>query len=79
MTATVATITVVSLLGIRRRVRRVDAVPVEGADRDHDHHGDQGGHRDRGDHVAEADDEDQQEDAGEEGRDAGYGRPRPSR
>ena len=50
-----------------------DAVPVEGRDGDHDHHGDEGGHRDGADEVTEADDQDQQEHPGEEGRDPGAG------
>jgi hypothetical protein len=50
---------------------RLDALPVEGGVGDDEHHGDQGGHRDLRDDRVEADDEDQQEDAGEEGRDPG--------
>jgi len=51
----------------------VDGVPVEGAYRDHDHHGNQGGHRDERDDVAEPDDQDQQEGTGEERGDPGAG------
>ncbi len=42
----------------------LDAVPVEGADRDHDQDRHQCGHRDDSDHVTEADDQDEQEDTG---------------
>ena len=40
-----------------------DRRPAERADRDHDHDGDQGGHRDLFHPVAEHDDHEQQEDA----------------
>ena len=47
---------------------RVDAVPVERADRDHDHDADEGRHRDAPDDIAEADDEHEEERSGREGR-----------
>src|SRR5690554_4181442 len=50
-----------------------DGVPVEGADRDHDHHRDQGGHRDLPDDVPEAHHQDEEEQPGQEGGDPGAG------
>ena len=56
-------------MGLDRR--RADAAPVERADRHHDHHGDERGHRDLGDQVAEREDQHQQEHAGRQRRQAG--------
>ena len=55
-------------LGTRARAKclRHDAAPVEGSDRHHDHHGHECGEWDTGNEVAEHDDQDQQEDAGEQ-------------
>ena len=72
-TATVVSMTVVSLLGIRRSVRGATLCQSKVLTDDQDHHRDQRRHRDQADEVAERDDEDEQEDAGEEGRQPGAG------